>query len=277
MVIFKKKNKKEQDKLANFRVATIFAVAAGKAIVSILGLRGIAGFQFHIPDEQIITLESEITDNYLENNIAVQDHIALKPVKITLRGFEGEINYTPKSALSIVNKASKTLGIVLKYAPQVKALASLAAKTFKGLFGRDKASTSENFLNAINLYKEFQNLWSMTKSQARAFMFFEALRNTRSIFSVTTQYKRYDNMVIESIKAIQTGQTKDISDFTITFKQLNFTQSKTLEEVSAERREAQLASSSSKGVVKGIKTKVSKLFHKDITKATKSKATKVDF
>ena len=70
-------------------------------------------------------------------------------------------------------------------------------------------------------------------------------------------------MVIETIKAVQTGQTRDISDFTLTFKQLNFTQSKTLKEVSAERREAQTSLSASKGIIKGIQSKVDKLFNRN--------------
>lgn len=267
----------QKNKLDNFRALSKAAVAAGKAIVNIVGLNGIAGFQFHIPDEQMITLESEITDNYLENNVAVQDHIALKPVKISLRGFEGEIKYTPKSALTTATKITQTLNLVIRYAPKVVNVAKLLTKTVRGLTGRDKSSAVDNFLNMFNLYKEFQNLWSLTKAQARAFLFFEALRNSRAIFSVTTQYRRYDNMVIETIKAVQTGQTKDISDFTITFKQLNFTSSKTISTVSAERREAQISQSSSKGLIKGLKTKVEKLFAKDITKAVKSKATKADF
>lgn len=249
----------KKNKLANFRAASKTAVEAGKAIVSIVGLHGIAGFQFHIPDEQMITLESEITDNYLENNVAVQDHIALKPVKISLRGFEGEISYSPKSILTTATKVTEVLGLVVRYLPKIQRLDEQLDKTYRGLTGRDKSSATDNFLNLYNLYKEFQNLWSLTKAQARAFLFFEALRNSRAIFSVATQYRRYDNMVIETIKAVQTGQTRDISDFTLTFKQLNFTSSKTLKEVSAERREAQTSLSASKGIIKGIQSKVDTL------------------
>lgn len=249
----------QKNKLANFRAASKVAVEAGKAIVSIVGLNGIAGFQFHIPDEQSVTLESEITDNYLENNTAIQDHIALKPVRVTLRGFEGEISYSPKSILTTATKITEVLGLVIRYLPKVQRLDQQLDKTYRGLTGRDKTSASDNFLNLYNLYKEFQNLWVLTKAQARAFLFFEALRNSRSIFSITTQYRRYDNMVIETIKAVQTGQTKDISDFTLTFKQLNFTSTQTIKQVSAARREAQTSLSATKGIIKGIETKVDKI------------------
>lgn len=254
----------QKNKLANFRAASKVAVEAGKAIVSIVGLNGIAGFQFHIPDEQSVTLESEITDNYLENNTAIQDHIALKPVRVTLRGFEGEISYSPKSILTTATKITEVLGLVIRYLPKVQRLDQQLDKTYRGLTGRDKTNASDNFLNLYNLYKEFQNLWVLTKAQARAFLFFEALRNSRSIFSITTQYRRYDNMVIETIKAVQTGQTKDISDFTLTFKQLNFTSTQTIKQVSAARREAQTSLSATKGIIKGIETKVDKILKRRV-------------
>lgn len=255
-----KKRGISEDALSRFKDLSKLAVEAGKAIVNIVGLHGIAGFQFHIEDESSVILESEITDNYLENNTAVQDHIALKPVRVTLRGFEGEISYSPRPLLTATLKVTEVLTLVTRYLPKIQKLDQQLDKTYRGLTGKDTASASDNFLNLYNLYKEFQNLWFLTKAQARAFLFFEALRNSRAIFSVTTPYRRYDNMVIETIKAIQTGQTKDISDFTLTFKQLKFTTTQTLGQVSAERRKAQTTLSASKGVIKGIKTKVSNLF-----------------
>ena len=48
-------------------------------------------FLFDTRGEEEANLESDITDNYIEDNTAMQDHIGLKPMTITLRGYVGEL------------------------------------------------------------------------------------------------------------------------------------------------------------------------------------------
>jgi hypothetical protein len=52
---------------------------------------GIAGFLFDIELDSKIELTSDITDNFVENNTAVQDHIALRPETVTFRGIVAEL------------------------------------------------------------------------------------------------------------------------------------------------------------------------------------------
>lgn len=52
---------------------------------------GIAGFIFDIDDETEMALRSEITDHWTEENVAIQDHIALLPEEITVRGLVAEV------------------------------------------------------------------------------------------------------------------------------------------------------------------------------------------
>lgn len=48
---------------------------------------------FTFIDDETSTLEASITDNYVESNHAVQDHIAIKPKIYRLRGCVGEVTY----------------------------------------------------------------------------------------------------------------------------------------------------------------------------------------
>ena len=48
-------------------------------------------FIFDIDGTVTHQLESDITDHYVEDNTAVQDHIALRPEKITLKNYQGEL------------------------------------------------------------------------------------------------------------------------------------------------------------------------------------------
>src|SRR5260221_4663943 len=47
-------------------------------------------FIFDYEGEQSLSLEADITDHFIEDNTSIQDHIALKPVRITTHGFIGE-------------------------------------------------------------------------------------------------------------------------------------------------------------------------------------------
>ena len=43
--------------------------------------------------EENVSMQADITDNFVETNYAIQDHIALKPRTIKLRGLVGEISF----------------------------------------------------------------------------------------------------------------------------------------------------------------------------------------
>src|SRR5271170_7629799 len=70
---------------------------------------------FHYEGEQTVALESDITDHYIEDNTAIQDQIALKPVMITTHGFIGELNDVPPSFLSLLQSASQKLTTISAY------------------------------------------------------------------------------------------------------------------------------------------------------------------
>ena len=53
------------------------------------------GYYFDIIREHSVSIQNQITDNYLENNTAVQDHIAHSPITVTLGGLAGEVYFTP--------------------------------------------------------------------------------------------------------------------------------------------------------------------------------------
>lgn len=198
------------------------ATTGNEALVSFTGTTGIAGFIFDIKEDEEITLENDITDHYTESNNPVQDNIVNKPVKVTLRGTVGEWVYNPPKKLSnweqIIGKVRKTtdkLTIIGSYLP--------ALNTF-----------SQQVFNSLENEKPLQAVWNIGSSafdlfndvnvpndrQSRAFLFFEALWQSKQVFSIQTPYRHYSNMAIETIKAVQSGETDDNTDFEITFKQI---------------------------------------------------------
>ena len=103
----------------------------------------------------------------------------------------------------------------------------------------------------MDLFALFQSLYKLKSAQTRAFLFFEAMRKARATFSVETTWKRYDNMAIQSLSA-KRDNNADITEFSITFKQLEFTETKveSLEEYK-NRMEQQKSKVINKGAEKG--------------------------
>ena len=201
------------------------ASTANEALVSFTGTTGIAGFVFDIKEDEEISLESDITDHYTESNNPVQDNIVTKPVKVTLRGSVGELVYTPPKDESswdkLKNKVQKTtekLTIIGSYLP---AISTASNQVYQSLSEINKNNIANPLLDigsaAFDLYNSIN---SPKDKQSHAFMFFEALWQAKQTFVIQTPYRYYANMAIESIKAVQSSATRDITDFEITFKQI---------------------------------------------------------
>ncbi len=95
-------------------------VNAGEAIVSILGNTGIAGFKFHVPQSEQIKMESDITDHFMDNNSVLQDHIARKPVTITLNGLQGDFFYSVNRIEDTLALVTPTLSLVKQFLPKLR-------------------------------------------------------------------------------------------------------------------------------------------------------------
>lgn len=176
-------------------------------------------FVFHYEGEQTISLESDITDHYVEDNSSLQDHIALSPVTVSTRGFVGELNDITPSVLVPLKAAAQKLGQISAYTPalSVTALekynqALLAYETAASLLSTAKASFTQIFggqsLNQQQIYfRRFYDYW-----------------RSRTLFTVQTPWQSFPNMAIQSLRTLQDPDTDKISSFEITFKQIRFAQ-----------------------------------------------------
>lgn len=237
-------------------------INAGEAIVSILGNTGIAGFKFHVPQSEQIKMSSEITDYFVDNNSAVQDHIARKPIIITLKGLQGDYFYSVNQIEDTLALVTPTLSLVKQFLPKLNNATMqlhLKKNTSKFVYDNETGKIETNIevnkrtFNAIDLFKTFQDLYKLKSAQTRAFFFFEAMWKSQALFSVETTWKRYDNMCIQDLTPIR-DKNADITEFNITFKQITRTQTQ-YEDLknSAGRTRAQLMDKIKKGVDKGQK------------------------
>jgi hypothetical protein len=188
-------------------------------------------FLFHYWGEQSVSLESEITDHYTEENSALQDHIALKPETITGVGYIGELNNVTPEALQPLRTAAEKLTIISAYTPglsvaafqayetafQAYQVAKLAGQVATSAWSAlSSSSAPADGGDGVASFGKVQNL------QQQAFQMFYAYRKQRRLFSVQTPWAVFRNCAIMRLKAVQDPETTLITSFEITFKPIQY-------------------------------------------------------
>lgn len=238
------------------------SVNIGEAVVTVLGNFGIAGFKFHVPQSEQVKLENDITDHYIDTGSAVQDHVARRPITITLNGYQGEYFYSVNPIEDTIAKIIPTMSLVKQFLPKLSDVTQRikARKNEQALIQVSEDGTfSKVYQNrildkdfsAIDLFKLFQDLYKLKSAQSQAYYFFEALWKAQALFSIETRWKRYDNMMLQLVTP--TGDNNaDITDFNVTFKQISITTSKveSIKDVAGRLKE-QMAEVTQKGIDKG--------------------------
>ena len=185
------------------------------------GSSSAGGFIFDILEDEEIVVESLITDNYIETNNAIQDHIALKPLRFTLKGYVGELTNQYQNSLGNIFTQVATLPFVSQLAPKFTAQASQVYAKINNV-----TQSAQNVVNqATSLFSLFSGSSTNANKQQQGFQFFYNMWRTRQLCSVNTPFGSFDSMAIENVRALQGAAHKDISDFTITFKQIRTTSS----------------------------------------------------
>lgn len=195
-------------------------------------------YYFDIIKGHTISINNQITDYYLENNTAVQDHIAHAPIVITLSGISGEIVYTSARAKedynNELNKAvshtnqqefHNKLSALQILKPSASNLTQKAQNAFDYV-----AASADRY---IGILRQFRNSNSpMDKYTGANDTFQETrlqeihrklllLRNNNTSLWVHTPYADYTNMYIQSI-TLRQNEENFITDIELSLKQLNF-------------------------------------------------------
>lgn len=254
---------------------------AGKAIVSVFDNTGIAGFVFNVPKMEQVRLSNDITDHYSDNNTVFNDHIARKPVTVTVSGLQGEYFYSVHKLRDMISTVGTTMKLVQGFKPEFnKAENQLREKwnnyrrqvetininrlenydlydptTYTNLTLKEKFNVfTQEFstYNGVDLFTLFQNLYKFKSAQTRAYLFFETLRKADKPFTVETRWKRFDNMYIQDLTA-SGDETADYTEFQVTFKQTYFTSSQVININSAGRTQQQYWKETNKGLDNGTK------------------------
>ena len=212
------------------------------------------GYLFDIKKDYTLKLQSDITDHWTEENYVVNDHIANKPILITLTGQIGEVtlnektelskkenkselgnlmsNFSVKGALNFTTSFVEKAGIIQMFAPGVTDSVLAIKNTVAGAYGLVN--------RAQNIYKKFSkkekeedkkiasydNFTDQCKKQKKTvYDYFYTWWRNKVSFKIITPYGVFHNMFIQDLTANQGEKTKYVTDISITFKKLNVIQS----------------------------------------------------
>lgn len=196
-------------------------------IVAPLNAFGLGGFIFDVEGESVATLSADITDHYTEDNRALQDHIAIKPKRITLKGYVGELLSKPtENNASFLQTVPQKLTELSAFLPTLSAAATQIESAIA-----DPLASVLTLTSAANIYSVVKNSLSAVGPQSKqqnAYAYFQALQSQGILMGVQTPWEFIANMAIETITAIQDDTTKYITDFSVTFKQIRIASTQTL-------------------------------------------------
>jgi hypothetical protein len=206
---------------ANLTDAKKFINGFNTAIITPVLAKGVSGFEFDIPTGQNLTLQSDITDHYAENNTFINDHIVNKPVRYVTAGYVGEVVYRRPQGLTGVirelgTKLSQVSGYLGSYTPGfVQSLQSVVTQTDIVLGEIDSAiQKAQNVVGFLA-----SPFTSGLSKQMQAYKKIQTLWRNKTIVTVLTPWEYFDSMVIESITISQDQDSNDISEFSITLKE----------------------------------------------------------
>ena len=174
-------------------------------------------FLFNYEGENTVTLESDITDHYTENNSPIEDQIALKPIMVTTQGYIGELNNVTPDLLLPLKLAADKLQPISAYTPSLSLTALIVYNNAFAAYQLVKSAAS----SLTSVWNSLFGDGNATEQQ-KAFVKFLGYWQNRTLFTVQTPWATFPNMALKSVRAIQDGETKVVSTFEVEFKQMKF-------------------------------------------------------
>lgn len=164
-------------------------------------------FIFDLKKDYKFNLSSDITDHYVEDNVAIQDHIGLKPIILDVAGSIGEVDLESHTAISKYNKnkARNENKIAQEIGKKESFSAADEFNMADSYLGRMGSLTSfaPNIVNqARDIYDSTKNVYN-TASKTFDFVKDPTGKNKKSTGSGFTYTEEYNEDVIKSSKQFE--------------------------------------------------------------------------
>lgn len=175
-----------------------------------------------IVGEETLTAENDVTDHYVESNIAYQDQITIKPKIYTVQGEVGELVWYQKDTISQkVGQVAQRLEGVVSFLP-------LRSRSFQQM--KKKVMKAAQLIDtASNILDRFDTLTPDMTNQQQAYNWLLFWRNIRAPLLIKSPWGFLEGYVVTSLRMTQPRETKDKSLISITFKEFRTTSVTTVE------------------------------------------------
>lgn len=149
-----------------------------------------------------LTRSAEITDHFVENNFAVHDHMAIKPMEFTATGFVGEKTF--KQELAFTDKLAGGLDKLTPIAAFIPNVSNYVQTVINA------ASYIESSFNRYkNMFNNGKKILKKTKTakideQEMAFYMLKEMQETRQFVTLyIPKIGKFENLLISNIKMSQ--------------------------------------------------------------------------
>lgn len=197
-------------------------------------------YYFDIVTNHSLSIQNQITDNYLENNTAVADHIAHAPLTITLSGLSGDVVYKSDTAtedfirqlnIARTNNTIRGYEIVTKLStatvllPQVNNTMQVAFNKANRIISSVNRYLGivRTFLNKNDPVDYYTGVNQMHKNirLREVYQKLKLLSDSHTSLWVHTPYGDFEDMYIQSI-TLRQENINFATDIEVTLKQLRF-------------------------------------------------------
>lgn len=174
--------------------------------------KGVTDLKLDIVGEETLSFDSDVTDHYVESNVAYQDQISLKPKIYTINGEVGELVWYQKDVSNqLFGQVAQRLEGVISFLP-------IRSKSFNQ--AKKAVMKAAQWVDTIdNAVTKIKNLVPSKTNQQKAYEMLLQLRDDRKPISIKTPWGVLENYVITECKITQPKETKDKSLITISFKE----------------------------------------------------------
>jgi len=187
--------------------------------------KSLKSLRLQIIGNETISMSSEITDNFVESNVAFQDHISMKPMIYTIEGEVGELVWFSKEGdVDVYETLENKLVEIEAFLPPFSKKEQVEQRN------------SEQIMSVVDELPDFANrFWSVLeeggnkKEQEKVYKYLLMLWKERTPISIQTAWTKLSNFVIQNIEISQSDRTKDKSKIKISFKEFRTVKRKTVE------------------------------------------------
>lgn len=194
--------------------------------------KDIGTFQFNYIGEERLEAGTEITEHYAEDNKFMQDHCAVRPSIVVMRGFVAETNFNKNSILPFLTALGSALTPVTpyigRYSPGTAAKMAGAISQTNQII--NQLAQIQGVAGGVNkLIKSAGKIAGAASNVRSAYDALDALRTSGTTFAVVTPWATFGNnapnnshgpMMIENLVMVSPEDTRGWVDIVVRLKEI---------------------------------------------------------